>query len=120
MPTLTLRNIAILGLVQVGVVVAGVLAAGATVKWYQAAQFTTPHPGAAYVAENGHYGLVIPVLWVTIALAVQSRDREGDAPEALTFLSGLLVLSWLLLVVFKTSVAPWLRLVSGCGLSLAS
>ena len=117
-PRLTYKNIAYLGLTQVGVVVAGSLAAGATHKFMTTVEMVMT-PSTRIGADYGFVALAVPVLWITVAMAVQSRAVNDDAPEAVTFLSGVFVLVLLLIAVFQVAVLPWVRLF-GCSLSLSS
>jgi hypothetical protein len=117
-PQLTYKNITFLGLTQVGVVVAGVLAAGATYKAWTT--FEIPLTQATrFAADYGFVVLAVPVLWITVAMAVQARDETSDAPEAVTFASGVLVLLALLVGAFQAAAMPWVRLFS-CSFSLSA
>jgi undecaprenyl pyrophosphate phosphatase UppP len=115
---LSYKNIAILGLVQVGVVVAGVLGAGSTYKAWTT--FGIPLTRATtFATEYGFLLLAVPVVWITVALAVQARDETSDAPEAATCASGVLVLLVLLVGAFQAAALPWVRLFS-CSFSLSA
>jgi hypothetical protein len=108
----TKRNTAILALVQGGVLVAGVLAACVDHKWYTVANVRPPTP-TALLAEYGFLALVLPLVWVTIALRVQQRNEDADS-KALVFGSGILLLLLLLLGIGYAVVLPFVRLM-GCG-----
>jgi hypothetical protein len=117
-PRLTYKNITYLGLIQVGVIVAGVLAAGVTFKYFDTFGIATPYwtrIGLGY----GFFMLAVPVLWITVALIVQHRDQTGDAPEAVTYLSGVVVLLLLMVGAFQAAALPWVRLFS-CSFSLSA
>ena len=105
----TVRNTVILALVQVGVIVAGVLAAGACQKWCATLAFPVRRP-TALLAEYGFLALALPVAWAAAALYVQRRSEEPGAAAATAFLAGLLLLALLLLGVGHAAVAPLLRL----------
>lgn len=118
-PRLTFKNTAILGLIQVGVVVAGVLGAGSTYKAWTT--FGIPLTQATrFAADYGFVMLTLPVVWITVAMAVQYRDRTADAPEAVTYASGVLVLLLLLVGAFQAAAMPWVRLFGSCTLSLSA
>ena len=105
----TLRNTAIFGLIQVGVIVAGVLAAGVYQKW--GTTFNSPGraPVANFLADYGGWCLLIPVLWASLAVAAM-RSADSDRARWAAFGSGFVVIAVLVLVVFGGVVAPWLKL----------
>jgi hypothetical protein len=108
---LSYKNITYLGLIQVGVVVAGVLGAGVTFKYFDTFGIATPY-WTRFGLGYGFFMLAVPVLWITVALLVQHRDQTGDAPEAATYLSGVVVLLLLLVGAFQAVASPWVRLFS--------
>jgi hypothetical protein len=71
----TTRNTVIVALVQVGVIVAGVLAAGACQRWYTGANLDPP-AAVDVLADYGFVALVLPVAWVVIALRVRQRSED--------------------------------------------
>ncbi|HWG46515.1 MAG TPA: hypothetical protein VN688_27380 [Gemmataceae bacterium] len=92
----TVRNIVILALIQVGVIVAGVLGAGACHKWYTTFNLLPPLE-TRLVSEYGFVALLLPVVWAAIALrAVRCEDESAN----LRWYAGLggVVLLFLLLV----------------------
>ena len=109
----TLRNTAIMGLAQVGVIVAGVLAAGACHKWY-ATLGLSPPSSTALLAEYGFLALVLPVVWVTLAVQALRRTTDSGAPQWLAVSSGVVLLLLLLLGIGYAAVQPLLRLLGGC------
>ena len=121
-PRLSYTNIAIMGLLQIATVVAGVLGAGAAYKVWSSTGAGLPHdPAVVFASEYGFHFLAVPLTWITVAMAVQARDRTGDAPESVTFLTGLVI--WVIMVIaaWKVAVAPLMRaLLGGCGMTLAS
>jgi hypothetical protein len=108
----TLRNTAIMGLVQVGVIVAGVLAAGACHKWYTTLGLRPPS-STALLAEYGFLALVLPVVWVTMAVQALRRTTDPGALQWLAFSSGFVLVLLLLLVIGHAAVQPFLRLLGG-------
>jgi hypothetical protein len=108
----TLRNTAILGLAQVGVIVAGVLAAGACHKWY-ATFGLRPPSSTALLAEYGFLALVLPVVWVMMAVQALRRTTNPGALQWLAFPSGIVLLLVLLLGIGYAVVQPFLRLLGG-------
>ena len=117
-PRLTYKNITYLGLIQVGVVVAGVLGAGVTFKYFDTFGMSM-HQATRLAVGPGFLALVVPVLWITVALVVQYRDQTGDAPEVVTYMSGVVVLVLLLIGAFQAAALPWVRLFS-CSFSLSA
>jgi hypothetical protein len=107
----TVRNTVILALVQVGVIVAGVLGAGAAHKWYAPMGVRVPAL-TTFVADYGFLALGLPVAWVTVALLVLKHEPESAAPAWLVVASGLLLLVLLLIGVWQASGVPLLRLMS--------
>ena len=100
-----------MALVQVGVIVAGVLAAGACHRWYTAASMNPP-AAVDVLADYGFVGLVVPVAWAAIALLVQRRS-EDPFIRTFTFCSGIVVALLLALIFGQLVVRPMLRLVGG-------
>jgi hypothetical protein len=114
----TRRNMAIVGLFQVGVIVAGVLAAGVTHKWFTTFNARLPS-STILLAEYGFLALVLPVVWIAVALLALRREDDPDSESVrwLAFLSGIVVLLLLLLGIVYAVVSPWLRLFGGSSLS---
>jgi hypothetical protein len=116
-PRLTYKNIAILGLSQIGVVVFGVLGAGATYK-LDTTLGVTQTSATRFATEYGFLFLALPLAWIVTAMVVQHRiENVEDGPEALTALTGVIVLLLLIVGAFAAAVAPWGRF---CGLSLSN
>ncbi len=112
----TRRNIAILGLMQIGVLATGVLSAAACYKWYPLAGFTVPEI-AAFWAEYGVLTLGLPVAWVVAGMTVVGRHEESaDTRGIAVMLSGVGLLAAWLVVVWCVAVRPlaWIML-GGCG-----
>lgn len=119
-PRLSYTNIAIVGLLQIGTIVAGVLAAGAAYKVWSISGL--PHDrGVLFASEYGFLFLAVPLIWITVAMVLQGRDNVSDWPEVLTFYSGVLVLVALLIAAWKLAFSPMFRGILGdCGFTLAS
>lgn len=110
----TLRNAAIAGLVQIGIVVAGVLAAGACLKWY-ATTGLPPPPRTVLVAEYGFLALALPLTWTSAAAVALRRAEHGDfeATGVVVFFTGGGLILGLLAVVCHTAFAPLFRMIAG-------
>ena len=111
----TLRNTTIMALVQVGLIVAGVLAAGAAHKWYASADLPPPS-STALLSEYGFVALGLPLGWVAFAvLAFRRGENEGEEIYRwLAIFSGLLFLLLLLVGIWHGAARPLLRLLGGC------
>lgn len=111
----TRRNVAILGLLQVGVLATGVLTAAVCYKWYPLAGFAVPENAACW-AEYGVFTLVFPVAWVVVAMAVVGSDEVADTRGLGVMLFGVGMLGAWLVVVWSSAVRPlaWIML-GGCG-----
>lgn len=119
-PRLSYTNIAIVGLLQIGTIVAGVLGAGAACKVWSISGLQLGRY-VVFASEYGFLFLAIPLLWVTVAMVIQGRDNVSDYPEALTFYTGVLVLLALLVVAWNVAVSPMFRgFLGDCGMTLAS
>ena len=107
----TTRNTVIVALVQVGVVVAGVLTAGACLKWF-ATFGLTPPPATTLLAEYGFLALALPVVWAAVTLRIlRWRDESDEADEVKVYavLSGFVLLLLLLIGVYYAAAGPLLR-----------
>lgn len=109
---LSFKNIAILGLIQVGVVVVGVLGAGLLHKCSNEFGIQLTQPTKIAGSDYGFVAVIVPMIWITVAMAVQSRTDTEDSPEVLTFVSGVFVSLLLLLGAFIVAVLPWVRMCS--------
>ncbi len=116
---LSFKNIAILGLLQVGVVVAGVLGAGVLHKCSNEFGIQLTQPTRFAGSDYGVVAVVLPIIWIVAAMAVQSRNDTEDSPEALTFVSGVGVLILLLIGAYVVAVSPWVRMFC-CSFTLSS
>lgn len=115
----TLRNAAIAGLVQIGIVVAGVLAAGACLKW-SATTGLPPPRRTVLVAEYGFLALALPLAWTSAAAVALRRAEHGDfeATGVVFFTGGGLVVV-LLTVACHAAFGPLFRMIAGgCGMTL--
>ncbi len=116
----TLRNAAIAGLVQTGIVVAGVLAAGACLKW-SATIGLTPPPRTVLVAEYGFLALALPLAWASAAVVALRRADHGDfeATGVVVFFTGGGLTLGLLAVAGHAAFGPLFRTIAGgCGMTL--
>ena len=100
----TRRNTAILALIQIGIVVAGVLAAGAACKWWQ--QSTHPPSSLEFVARYGWLALLVPMTWITVTLILQSRAEDEGVAILIAYLSGIIVIVLLLVTIYYLVLRP--------------
>src|SRR5689334_5108170 len=105
----TLRNTAIVGLVQVGLITATVLGSGATLKLYRESD-ATPAQATVLVDEYGGLALLVPVAWASWASWLLYAGEDDEAARAGTLVSGLLLAALFLFIAFGAVVAPWFRL----------
>jgi hypothetical protein len=110
----TTRNTVLLALVQIIVIVFSVLMAGACLKWYStfiSMEIPITSPWATSVfAEYGFLALLLPVIWVVIALRTLQRDEEAQVPRLLVFLSGIILLLVLLIGAWYAAARPFFDL----------
>jgi low temperature requirement protein LtrA len=116
-PQLSYTNIAIVGLLQIGTIVAGVLGAGAAYKMWAITGLTQDRY-VVFASEYGFLFLAVPMVWIVAAMVTQHRNEEDD-PEVLTFMSGVALLLLLIVAAITVAVTPWVRLFS-CSFSLSS
>lgn len=119
-PRLTYFNTAVVGLLQVCVIVGATLGAGAAYKMRSTLEF--PIPGTTqFAVDYGFIVIIVPLLWITIAMALQGRDEPNDGVEVTTFLSGILVLLLLLIGAFQAAIIPLFDALSpSCSFGLAT
>ena len=108
-PKMTHKNIAVLGTGQIIVVVFGTLFTGLTFKTMVSFGMNAPS-FTRFVVEYGFWFLVVPMIWIVCGMVFQFDHRADDAPEAITYFFG-----WLIVVVFfisalNAALTPWLRL----------
>ena len=116
----TLRNAAIAGLVQNGIIVAGVLAAGACLKW-SATTGLPPPPRTVLVAEYGFLALAVPLVWASAAAVTLRRADHGDfeTTGVVVFFTGGGLILGLLAVAWHAAFGPLFRMIAGgCGMTL--
>jgi hypothetical protein len=112
-PQLNYTNTAILGLIQIGVVVVGVIGAGVTA--HRLGEFGIAIPAwSSTTAAYGWFALAIPVVWITTSMILQHRDEVSDFPEGLTYFSGYLVLLLLIVGAITAVLPPWIQLMNPC------
>ncbi len=105
----TARNLVILALVQMGVVTAGILAAGAYVKWMTEFHLCGPLRELELICDFGWIALALPILWSSVALWEFRRETDDDSRKMAVVLAGWLLLGLLLFASWYYSVGPWLR-----------
>jgi hypothetical protein len=106
----TARNIAILALIQVGVIVVGVLAAMVTLKWrstFSASSGSWTNTLAGY----GWLAILLPAAWATLALCILAREESSSHARVLVVLGGFLLLVALLWITWMAAIREWLALV---------
>ena len=86
----SIRNIVMLAIMQVGVIVAGVLAAGVCARIF-ASNGTVMPLLVSILYRYGVVGLVIPLAWVTGAVMLQLRASVSDNIKILMFWAGILL-----------------------------
>jgi len=109
----TARNLVILALVQMGVVTAGVLAAGASVKWMTEFGLQGPLGELEFICDFGWIALLFPIAWATVALWEFRRETDDDSRKVAILIAGLLLLALLLYGSWHWSLFSWLRICGG-------
>jgi hypothetical protein len=104
----SIRNIVVLALMQVGVIVAGVLTAGVCHKMAVSNGTTMPFL-TLMLYQFSVTGLLIPLAWVTGTVVIQLRANVGDGIKLLMFWLGILLLIVLTIFVFCADVPPLVR-----------
>ena len=104
----TSRNAVVLALTQVGVIVAGVLACGASSKAWGNSGLDLP-AATAFLLLAGPFLLLVPLVWIVVAMLVRQRASWSEDARQLVFAGGLLLL--VALVVFEAYgiVSPWVK-----------
>jgi hypothetical protein len=104
----TVRNIVILAIMQVGVIVAGVLASGLCHRVFTTNGWDLPIL-VAMLYNYGVVALLIPLTWVTGAVALQLRAAVSDRIKILMFWTGLLILIGLAVFIIWMDVPLLIR-----------
>ncbi len=110
----SIRNIVVLAVMQVGVIVAGVLGAGICYKVWTTDNLVLPLP----VSMLCHYGvlwLLLPLAWGAGTVILQLRPKIADDVKVLAFLFGVLILIGLALFMIYADVMPWFHVQWGLG-----
>ena len=105
----TFRNLAILGLIQIGILVGDVLAATVVARWWGTHE---PWP-CRLLASFGCLGLLLPVVWLGLAVGVFVRCGESDRAKMSIVAAGVLLIVLLLLAGWFGAAWPWLQLING-------
>lgn len=104
----TIRNAALVAIMQVGVIVAGVLGAGLCHKAWSSSGMPMPLP-VELLVNYGVFGFSIPLGWAACALSLRSRPEISDDVKNLVFWLGVLLLIALVISVLYADVTPWFR-----------
>ncbi|MBM4067791.1 MAG: hypothetical protein FJ271_02430 [Planctomycetes bacterium] len=107
MNCLTIRNAAILALLQLGAVSATALTAALVFRWHTGYGLTEPL-SIRQIADHGWYCLLVPVVWFVVTYQILGRDDSSDRARGLAALSGILLLAVLLLAASYTAWHAWL------------
>jgi hypothetical protein len=103
---LTTRNLVIVALLQVGVIVGGVLAAVTSRRWHAVLGHLPPSQAAAFLADYGFLLLVVPAVWIALALWVRTRSDDAQGPSRIAFWTGIGILALLVIFVVRTVIVP--------------
>ena len=109
----TVRNTTIMALVQVGILVAGVLGAGAVHKVYTSIGLLPPW-STAFLSERGYLALGLPLVWVGLAIVAFRRADDDEFYPLLAVCTGILLLLLFLCGVWYGAARPFLRLFDVC------
>ena len=94
---------------QIIIIVFGTLGAATSEQWIAIAQKKST--GIVYWAT--HYGvslLLLPMVWTLIFLKVQRQRDLSDEVKKLVFLTGLILLGFLMIFFLASSIVPWLEI----------
>jgi hypothetical protein len=89
------RNIAIVALMQLGVILIGILLAS----------FAPPN-AAAFLRNFGPFGLLIPLIWAVSVVVLNSRTEDAANTATWTFWFGILMLIGLVVLVVYLEFMP--------------
>lgn len=101
----SIRNIVMLAIMQVGVIVAGVLAAGVCYRMSVSDGMMMPIL-TLMLYRLSVTVLLLPLAWVTGAAMIQLRTSVSDNIKILMFWAGILLLIALAIFVFCADVPP--------------
>src|SRR5262245_37216759 len=103
---LTVRNVVLIAVMQVGVVVMGVLAAGVSQRWW--AINGTPIPVVTILVQQyGMLAFTIPLLWTISILRLRLRSEVSDRLKAAVFAAGIAILITLIAIMGYAIIRPW-------------
>jgi hypothetical protein len=104
----TIRNAVLVALLQVGVIMAGVLGAGASRKCWAAFEDPLPVPHSILLMMNyGPVALLIPLVWVPTVLLLRERPGVTETARDWAFFSGIILIILLLLLIGDAILRPW-------------
>ena len=110
----SLRNIVVVAIMQVGVIVAGVLGAGICYKVWTMSDLALPL-AVALLCHSGPAWLLIPLVWGAGTVALQLRSQASDDLKILAFCLGVVILIGLAVFVIYADVTPWFQITWGLG-----
>ena len=103
----SIKNVVTVALMQVGVIVAGVLGAGASWKWLKSFSVLPIPMPMAMLMNYGVAGLVIPLIWITLVLQVRHRSDISEDMKSVAFISGIILLIGLVIGIGYAVLSPW-------------
>lgn len=104
---LTIRNAAVLAMLQLGAISATALTAALVLRWHSAIGLAEPL-SIRQIADHGWYCLLVPVAWFIVTYQILGRDDSSDRARGLAALSGVLLLAVFLLAACLTVWHAWL------------
>lgn len=102
----TIKNAVYVAIMQVWVIVMGVLGGGLCVRAWTNMKATVPAPVATLVNYHKLF-LVVPLIWITLALLVRRSPNFSDETKGLAFGLGIMLLIVLGIFVIYADVTPW-------------
>jgi hypothetical protein len=103
----SIKNVVTVALMQVGVIVAGILGAGASWKWLKSFSVLPIPMPIAMLMNYGVAGLVIPLIWIMLVLQVRNRPDISEDMKSVAFISGIILLIGLVIGIGYTVLSPW-------------
>jgi len=98
-----------LALAQTGVIVAGILGCGASARALSG--YDLPLPAVTLVLlRYGFLFLLLPLLWIVVAMVVHQRESWSEQTRQLAFVSGVFLLVALVVCGAYGSISPWVQL----------
>lgn len=108
----TRRNVAILALLQIGVIAFGVLAAAVTLKWHATFRIFNADAARRW-ADYGWFAMLLPIAWAALAAYILEGEAWSDRAKVVAFLSGILLLVALACAVWSAIGRQWFGLPGG-------